>query len=395
MDPRLAAPFARITQAFIDIFSREPATLVAAPGRVNLLGEHTDYNGGFVLPMAIQRGVYLAAAPREDRRAIIVALNYEARASFDLSAIGTRVGDWSDYARGVAWALAQAGFSPSGLEAVLWGDVPMGAGLSSSAALEVAFATTWDQLGSLGIPKLELAVRCQRAENEFVGVRCGIMDQMVTLLGAEGYSFFLDCRSLAYRFVRLPEDVQVVIVNSRVKRQLAASEYNARRRDCEEATRRLGMPALRDITPAEFERRAGELPEGLRRRARHVVYENQRVVRGVAALRQGNLAAFGRLMRESHRSLREDFEVSCRELDVLVEAARAVPGVYGARLSGAGFGGCTVNLVDAQAVGRFEDQVARTYREGTGIEPEVIVTRPAAGARAYQPAAVTSGVEGP
>ncbi|MFQ6059543.1 MAG: galactokinase, partial [Anaerolineae bacterium] len=340
-----------VKNRFEALFGRPPTIVVRAPGRVNLIGEHTDYNEGFVLPVAINRSILMAAAPRHDREVRLYALNFEEGAAFSLDHIEhdeKRV--WSNYQRGVAQVLQEQGLRLVGLEACIWGDIPIGSGLSSSAAVEVATAYTFQTLSGFSLDHAEMALLCQRAENEFVGVQCGIMDQFIACLGRRDHALLLDCRSLDYEHVPLPPPLAppklggtggaaIVVCDTMVRRGLVDSEYNARRRECAEGARLLGVKALRDVSVEAFERRQGELPEIVRRRCRHVVHENQRVLDSVEALRRGDLAEFGRLMNESHRSLQEDYEVSCRELDLMVEVARQVEGVYGSRLTGAGFGG--------------------------------------------------------
>jgi len=283
----------------------------------------------------------------------------------------------------VAWVLQGEGFTLPGLNAALTSDVPIGAGLSSSAAVEVATAYAWQVLGGLELDRVRLAL-CQRAENEFVGMNCGIMDQFISALGQRDSALLIDCRSLDYELVPIPARTAVVVADTRVRRDLVASEYNARRRECEEGVRLLqrylpGITALRDVSPAQFAEYQARLPDGVRQRCRHVVHENDRVLRAVAALRAGDLDTFGQLMDESHASLRNDYEVSCPELDALVMAAWRVAGVYGSRMTGAGFGGCTVSLVDEGAVEAFRERVASAYQAATGIAPEIYVCRAEAG----------------
>ena len=366
-----------IRRAFWGIFGDQPAVVVRAPGRVNLMGGHTDYNEGYVLPVAIDRSVMVAASLRRDRRVVIHALDFGQRTEFPLDAIERDEEQaWSNYQRGVAHFLQQEGFELLGLNACISGDVPIGSGLSSSAAVEVAIAYTWRVLCGLKLDMVKLALLCQRAENEFVGMSCGIMDQLISALGRQGCAMLIDCRSLAHEFVPLPSSVAIVVSDTMVRRELVSSEYNLRRRECEEGVRLLrsylpGIRALRDISPAQFERYAGKLPEVVRKRCRHVVYENQRVLEGAEALRKGDLARFGQLMNESHASLRDDYEVSCRELEVIAEAAQEVEGAYGTRITGAGFGGCTVSLVDEEAVEDFRRHVAEKYEAATGIVPQI------------------------
>lgn len=383
----------RLRQNFREQFGAQPEVTARAPGRVNLIGEHTDYNDGFVLPVAIDREVRVSARRRSDSEVHLFAANFERRTVFHLENVQHHPKErWSHYQRGVVLMLQRRGYKLGGFEAVIDGDVPSGAGLSSSAAVEVAMGTAITALFGLDVEPVQLALLCQEAENEFVGVNCGIMDQFISALGRRDYALFLDCRSLETRQVPLrgasgagEAGTQIVVSDTAVKRGLVDSEYNRRRAECEEAVRRLsqllpGITALRDVTPERLEQHAAELPEVVRRRARHVVTENARVLASVDALLSGDLATFGRLMDESHASLRDDYEVSVPQLDVLVTAAQSIPGVLGSRMTGAGFGGCTVSLVRGEAVAEFERQVPRAYRSQTGLEPSIYVCRPVDGA---------------
>ena len=360
--------------------------MVRAPGRVNLIGEHTDYNDGYVLPVAIDRSILMAAAPRPDCQVVLHALDFGQRTEFSLNDIQHDAQyPWSDYQRGVAFFLQERGFELPGVNAVISGDIPVGSGLSSSAAVEVAAAYVWQVLSGFSMSRVELALLCQQAENEFVGMKCGIMDQFICALGQRDHALLIDCRTLEHEMVRLGAgegsprpSATIVVCDTMRRRGLVDSEYNARRRECEEGVRLLqkhlpGIKALRDVSPAQFERYQGDLPEVVRRRCRHIVYENERVLQSVRALKRGDLATFGRLMNASHVSLRDDYQVSCRELNVMVEAAWQVEGVYGSRLTGAGFGGCTVSLVTGEAVERFRAHVAREYQAATGVEPQIYV----------------------
>jgi galactokinase len=371
----------RVRTLFTSTFGREPTLVVAAPGRVNLIGEHTDYNQGFVLPVAISRYVVLAAAERRDGRVLLQAANLSARVEFSLRAIDRdEEQPWSNYQRGVALQLQQVGYALRGMEALIWGDVPVGSGLSSSAAVEVATAYAFKLLSGLKIGDVELALLCQRAESEFVGVDCGMMDQLVAVLGKRDHALLIDCRDLSTEQVPIPEGAAIVVSDSMKRRELRQSAYNERRQECQQGARLLGVESLREISIEEFAARERELPEQIRQRCRHVVNENQRVIAGVGALRRDDLEEFGGLMRESHRSLRDDYQVSSPELDLLVEAAAEVEGVYGSRLTGAGFGGCTVSLVRQDAVQEFSAHVARRYHVATGVHPQVYVCRAEDGA---------------
>ncbi|HET7771239.1 MAG TPA: galactokinase, partial [Chloroflexota bacterium] len=341
----------KISRIFRDRFGSAPTVVARAPGRVNLIGEHTDYNDGFVFPAAIDRDVYVAARATDDGRARLYAANFRRKTEFPLSDVRHQPSErWSHYERGVVVMLQQDGHQVGGFEAAIEGDVPSGAGLSSSAAVEVATATALKALFDLQLDPVRLAVLCQRAENQFVGVNSGIMDQFISALGQRATALLIDCRSLEYRHVPLGESAQIVVADTSVKRGLVDSEYNARRAECEEAVRLLsqrvaGVRALRDVSAVQLREHEALLPEVVRRRARHVVTENERTLRSVAALEAGDLGAFGRLMDESHASLRDDYEVTVPPLDAMVDAAHNVSGVLGSRMTGAGFGGCTVSLV--------------------------------------------------
>jgi len=382
----------RISDAFHARYGRPPAALTEAPGRVNLIGEHVDYNDGLVLPFAIERSVICAWAPRDDDAVCAYSLDFDEHARFDLRGIGhAGPGAWSNYVRGVALAIAGAHPLPHGLDLAIAGDVPLGAGLSSSAAIEVAVAAAFRDAYALPIDGVTLARLCQRAENEFVGVQSGIMDQFASALSRADHALLIDCRSLAYRPVPLPltsAGLAIVIANSAVRRQLAASAYNERRRECADAVALLagrlgrGIRSLRDVSHNDLE--SAQLSDVLLRRARHVVSEIARVAAAADALERGDFTALGGLMRESHLSLRNDYEVSSAELDLLAGLATAQDYVLGARLTGAGFGGCTVNLVAADAVPSFATDVIAPYRARTGLPATMYVTTPQAGLRALQ-----------
>jgi len=376
LDQRLLALRERAHQAFRQAFQREPTLFVVAPGRVNLIGEHTDYNDGFVLPAAIDRHVVMAVAPREDDLVRLYAVDFDARSQFSLQDIQhDEAEQWSNYERGVAWALQEAGYTLRGMDAALTSDVPIGSGLSSSAAVEVATAYAFQVLGGLSLDGVKRALLCQKAENDFVGMRCGIMDQFIISLGKRDHALLIDCRSLEHRAVPIPPGCSLIICDTKKRRGLVDSEYNKRRQECELGAKILGVRALRDVTPEMFAKRQNELNEITRKRCRHVITENQRVLDAVRALEAGDLERFGELMNASHISLRDDYEVSCPELDAMVEAAWRQEGVLGARMTGAGFGGCTINLVLSEAAPAFERNVAREYKEATGLTPEIYVCR--------------------
>ncbi len=360
--------------------------LVRAPGRVNLIGEHTDYNLGFVLPAAIDLEIRIAFVPTADRRVELVGGAIAERVGFDLDAIGPRRGTWIDYAAGTAWALAEAGITMHGLRGVIVSSLPTGSGLSSSAAIELAAAWALADLPGGGIPALELARMCQRAENAYVGVNCGLMDQFASACGVDGAAVLLDCRSLEHREVVLPLATHTLVaLHSGSPRSLSASQYNARRAQCEAAVAALArddptIGSLRDVTPAMLPRIAMLVDDATFRRCRHVLTENARVGETLAALEARDLAAVGRLFAASHASLRDDYEVSSPALDALVEIAGSVRGVAAARMTGAGFGGCTINLVERDAVETLRAAVMEQYPARTGLTPRVFVVDAVAGA---------------
>ncbi len=354
-----------------------------APGRVNLLGEHVDYNDGMVLPAAIDRAVTLMARVRSDRLVTLRAEDLNESVTFSLDALSTRTDvlgqplpSWAVYPAAVAWALQEKGLATVGIQAAYQSNVPIGAGLSSSAAVEVAFAALWQELGGWSVSRMDLAKICQRAENAYVGVNCGLMDQFASANGAEGQALYFDTRSLEFHPVPLPQGTVIVIADSGVRRTLTTSAYNDRRAACEQAVALLkphlpGMRALRDVTPADFARLRHYLPALVARRAEHIVEECARMEEAVTVLTAGDAAAFGKLMFAGHASLRDLYEVSCPELDILVEAARALPGCLGARLTGAGFGGCTVNLVAEGQAQAFIAGLKAAYEQNAHRKAEV------------------------
>jgi len=362
------------------------ARIYRAPARVNLIGEHTDYNDGFVMPAAIDICTQAAIKPRDDRTLFIHSDNFSDSVEFDLDELNPHARrHWSDYVRGVAVALERAGYRLRGADLAIRSDVPIGAGLSSSAAIEVATGLAMLENSGIEINRMELAKLCQQAENEFVGMRCGIMDQFISCFGQAGTALMLDCRSLEYRLLPLPENVRLLICNTMVKHELGSSEYNTRRAECEAGVQHFakllpGVRALRDVSVNDFERCGSDLNEVISKRCRHVITENARVMEAAAALERRDLDTFGELMAESHRSLRDDYEVSCAELDAMVDLATRVEGIFGARMTGGGFGGCTINLVEANSVGDFKRTVARGYEQATGLAPEIFVCSTADGA---------------
>ena len=369
-----------LRERFQQHYGIHPHVIVRAPGRVNLIGEHTDYNDGFVFPVAIDRATCVAARPRTDRMVRVMAADLHEEDLFSIDQIERSNRAWHNYIRGVVLALRTAGHTLSGADMLIASDVPRGAGLSSSAALEVAIAYTFQVLNRLNILGEELALLAQGAENTFVGVQCGIMDQLIAVFGRADHALLIDCRDLTYRAVPLPLSVAVVVCDSHIARTLAASAYNQRRQECDAAVRALqqwypGIRALRDVSEDQLAAHQHELPEPLRARARHVVSENRRALQGAAALESGDIATFGRLMNESHASLRDDYQVSLPDIDHLVTTAQSLAGCYGSRLTGAGFGGCTISLVERSNVEAFRHDLAQAYHRATGRTATIYVCR--------------------
>ena len=374
---------------FEELYGGRPEFAVRAPGRVNLIGEHTDYNDGFVFPAAIDHDVLIAFSRRDDSQVCAFALNFNQSSTFTLNDIeqaGPGRERWSNYLRAMAWVFEQEGLPTCGLNCVTQGDVPLGAGLSSSAAMLVATGMMFAVAAQITPDPVRMARMAQRAEREFVGVNVGIMDQFISALGKKDHALLIDTRFLTYQAVPLPQSgVRIVIADTNKKRGLVDSEYNTRRAECERAveifkTHLPNVTALRDVSAADFEKFADKLPEVTRKRAKHVITEDARTLEGVAALKAGDIARFGALMNQSHESLRQDYEVSCAELDAMVMAARSVEGVYGARMTGAGFGGCVVSLVAEDAIENFKAVVPQKYRDATGLDATIYVTTASQGA---------------
>lgn len=373
--------FEKLRGEFTARWGDGPLRFFRGPGRVNLLGEHTDYNEGLVLPIAIDRDVSIAARARPDRIVRLYSLDFQKETEFDLDNIQhSEDATWSNYVRGIAVELQQQGKNLEGMDAVLQGNIPIGSGLSSSAGMEVGFALVFQCLASFEMSPVDMALLAQKSEHEFIGVMCGIMDQYISRMGEKNHALLIDCRSLEYRAIPIPpeSDTAFVVGDTRVHRELAGSEYNVRRQQCEEAVRLLqavlpGIKALRDVSSPQLHTHGHLLSDVVLKRARHVVSEDERVLEGADALEQGDLARFGRLMNGSHDSLRDDYEVSSAELDTIVDAARTVPGVLGSRMTGAGFGGCTVSLVERSAIDAFKDSVTQQYRAAFGKDPALYV----------------------
>ncbi|HXQ34612.1 MAG TPA: galactokinase [Anaerolineales bacterium] len=382
----------RVTNIFLETFGDVPIHIARAPGRVNLLGEHVDYNDGFVLPAAIDRATYIAFSPTDSDQTRLLAADLNQHALFSPQTIPSKtqtdsspLPDWAHYPAGVMWALHEEKLSTPALNAVYLSNVPRGSGLSSSASVEMAFMIAWQTLSDWTLPAMQLALLSQKAENQYVGVNCGIMDQFASACGVENNLLLLDCRSLEWKTIPLPSDVAIVIADTMVRRKLTSGEYNKRRAACEEAVRLLqkdltGIKSLRDVSVENFNRFAPKLPEEVSKRARHVVEEIERTNQAEALLEAGNVQRFGALMNECHISLRDLYEVSCPELDVMVRIAQSLEGCYGARLTGAGFGGCMVNLVAHEKAEDFARLLAKGYQTETGYQPEIYITHASTGA---------------
>jgi galactokinase len=374
-----------LLERFRSLYGERPV-VVQAPGRVNLIGEHTDYNEGFVLPAAIAFQTRIAVARRGDRRVLVTSENFGERVEFNLDDLpASPRGHWSDYIAGVVRLMDRELDGLPGANLLVHGNAPQGAGLSSSASLEVAVCKAFLEISGKALDGASVALLCQRAENEFVGARCGIMDQFISVHGKRNHALLLDCRTLEFRQRSIPSDVRLVICNTMVRHSVAAGKYNERRAECETAARFFaervpGAKTLRDVTAADFEKLGGQLPEVIRKRCRHILSENSLVLQAAEALELGDLHLFGRLMGNSHASLRDDFEVSCEELDLMVRLAQQNNGVYGARMTGGGFGGCTINLVQEDHVEAFQRNVAAGYESATRRAPEIYISPAADGA---------------
>ena len=379
-----------VAMLFSEIFGYSPTLCCFAPGRINLIGEHTDYNGGRVFPCAIHLGITAAAAPRCDGTWSFYSRNFQSDGVIVWDSTSWKSdGRWTDYPKGVICTFIAFGYSlPCGADVVFDGNLPDGAGLSSSAALEVLTGTLLKELFAIPVTPQQIAVMGQFAENRFIGVNCGIMDQFASAMGRRHHALMLDTHTLACEYAPIDSSmVSVVIINSGVKHSLASSAYNDRRRECESALAALcesgeKISSLCSLTPEAFEQRRQAIPDEIcRRRAHHAVYENSRTLQAARALREGDIETFGQLMKDSHLSLRDDYEVSCEELDFLAETAWKTEGVFGARMTGGGFGGCTVNLVRPEAVTEFIAQITAAYEARFGIRADSYVVTPSDGAR--------------
>ena len=373
-----------LTRLFREHFHSEPDLYSVAPGRVNLIGEHTDYNGGFVFPAAIDRQIYVAATITDGPTELFSEQAGEGK-RFDAGSIEIGGSDgWTAYAAGMAWVLREhTGAAVPNIRAVVASTLPMGSGVSSSAAIEMAFGVLWNQVAQLGLDNKTLALLAQRCENLFVGVNCGIMDQMASAMGRDGSAMFLDTRTLAIEYARIPDDLAILVCDTGKPRALTDSAYNERRSQCEVAAGTIGVRELRDANHDDLESHRAEMSEVVYRRARHVVTENDRCLEFREALNAGDRTEIGRLMAASHESLRDDYEVSCLELDAMAESSWAAPGCVGARMTGAGFGGVCIALVDSSRVEAFSERAGTAYFERTGLTGDFIPCRAVQGAHIF------------
>ena len=366
----------RVTEIFRSFYGSEPEVIVRAPGRVNLIGEHTDNNDGFVVPMAINRAIWMALRPRDDGCVRLFSVDFDETVEFELAGLAHSESGWAEYVIGTAWALQEAGYELAGWEGVFAGEVPVGAGLSSSAALELATARAFAAVSDLAWDHARMALAGQQAENDWVGLKCGIMDQMISAGGETGHALLIDCRTLDIEAVPLPPGVVVVVLDTAKRRGLVDSAYNERQKQCEQAAALLGVPALRDASLDDLEAQASGLPPLTYKRARHVIGENERTLAAVTVMRGDDNppgVALGELMNESHASLRDDFVASSDELNVMVDLAQSQAGCLGARMTGAGFGGCTVSIVKKDVVETFIREVGKGYSEKTGLTADFYV----------------------
>ncbi|MBL8134307.1 MAG: galactokinase [Anaerolineae bacterium] len=370
----------RVTDAFTAQFGEPPTLITRAPGRVNLIGEHTDYNDGFVLPMAIDRAVWIALRPRQDGYVFAHSLEFNESAEFLLAEMVHRHGEWAEYIKGVAWSLQENGYELIGWDGIVTSDVPVGASLSSSAAFELASARAFSELSDIPWDPAVMAKICQRAENEWVGVSSGIMDQMISASGVDGEALLIDCRDLSTQRVTVPAGTVVIVMDTMTRRELSNSGYNDRVRECKLAVAALGVKALRDATLPMLDSVRHQIDDVVYRRARHVISEDERTLEAVEAMNAGDAVRMGDLMNASHRSLHEDYEVTNHHTNLMAVIAQGLPGCYGARMTGGGFGGCAVALVEAGAAETFSAAVAAEYKVQTGIDPAIYVCRASSGA---------------
>lgn len=369
-----------VTQAFEEKFGEAPTHIIRAPGRVNLIGEHTDYNDGFVLPMAINRAMWIALRPTNTPQVTIHSLDFDKPVDFSLRDYAKEPGTPADYVKGIAWALQEEGYELQGWEGIMKGDVPIGAGLSSSAGLELAIARAFALLSDIEWHPAKMALLAQKAENQWVGVNSGIMDQMISAAGNAGHALLIDCRSLDSELLPLPSGTSVVILDTNTRRELVTSAYNERRQQCEDAAKHFGVDKLRDVSIEQFEADKEGLDDVTMRRARHIITENDRVLLAKQAMLNDDAVELGKLMDASHVSMRDDFEITNEALRIIVDIAQSHPATYGARMTGGGFGGCAVALVKADEVTAFTEAVAEEYTVKTPQSASIYITEPTTGA---------------
>lgn len=380
MEPDIKEKALLLKPSFQKVFQREPEVYISAPGRVNLIGEHTDYNEGFVLPAAVNMHIIMLSTLREDKKINLYSHKFKKIVSFTSDNITYNKEDmWSNYEMGVAKMLVEKGYKLSGADILIGGDVPINAGLSSSAAVEVATTLTFKELFGLDISEIEIIKLSQRAENEFVGVGCGIMDQFASCLSKKNYAIFIDCRSLEYKYIPFKtEDIKIFLANTNVERALIGSEFNKRRSESAEGAEILSryipdVKSLRDISLEDFNKYKNHLPKVIAKRCEHVINENNRVIESIEGLKNNDISRLGELMWKSHDSLRELYEVSSRELDLMVDIAGNTEGVLGSRLLGGGFGGCTISIVKNESIEKLKENIMLEYPKKTGIQPEIYI----------------------
>ena len=370
----------KVINEFISQYGNSPEFIVRAPGRVNLIGEHTDYNDGFVFPMAIDRAVWIALRPSSSAKVFVHSTDFQESIEFNLNQFEHTKENWGEYIKGVAWSMIQHGYKLQGWEGVVLGDVPLGAGLSSSAALELATARAFSVISDFKWEPAKMARICQFAENKWVGVNCGIMDQLISAVGIKDHAVLIDCRSFDFQAFPLPANTTFIILDTSTRRGLVNSAYNERRQQCEAAANFFGVQALRDVSVQTFQQNASGLDKNVQKRARHIITENRRTLDASEALKTGNSQVLGELMNQSHESLKYDFEVSSNELNIIVELARKQPGCFGARMTGAGFGGCAIALVNSSKIENFAQKVKFEYTKVTGLESIIYVCQASNGA---------------
>jgi len=361
----------RVVNKYLSFYHHMPTLAVFAPGRINLIGEHTDYSGGFVLPVAIKLGILIAMTPREDDLIKLYSIDLDEQIEINLSVLEKENEGWGEYIKGVAWALRERGYTLQGWQGVFAGSIPIGAGLSSSAALLVATVKAFCLSSGLSLSETTIAQIAKTAESEWVGVNVGIMDQLISAAGKAGHAVCLDCRSLDYEYVPIPEKVSFVVLDTMTRRELSLSAYNTRHDEIKEASKKLGVPTLRDATLALLTEKKSTLSDTLYRRAKHVISENARVLAFSSAMKNGDLQEMGALINASHTSLRDDFEVSSKELNLIVEIAQNQPACLGSRMAGAGFGGCALAIIENSNVETFIEYVSKAYLDETGIQPQL------------------------